>query len=165
VISTHDLISHRRWDVAIKHRFFAHLRYGGDPDSDRVYRWHIEQRKAANAKINLGMDGKSGTDQYVQDCRNLIKLMWEYGFLPQYAIPIDVDGELLGGAHRLACALALGIDAVPVERHHRRAIAPAWGEQWFIDNGLLESDLERLREDFSQWVACQNFQRAVSHQC
>lgn len=148
ILSPRALITPRRWDVAAKYRFFCHLRQGGDPDSERIYRWHILARKASNAKVNLGMDGKSGTDQYVRDCYALIRSMETYGFLPQFPIPIDIDGELLGGAHRLACALALGIDAVPVEGHQRRVFAPAWDNEWFRENGLPDSDYERLKQDW-----------------
>ena len=131
-------------DLAVKYRFFRHLCVGDDPDSERLYIWHIESRKAANAKINLGMDSKSGTDQYVTDCRNLLISMANRGFDPAYAIPVDPDGELLGGAHRVACALALGIETVPVERKDQRVWAPAWDRQWFVDNGMSASDLERV---------------------
>lgn len=126
---------------------------GDDRDSERVYRWHIEMRKSANAKIGLGMDSKPDTDRYVSDSRALLISMATKGFDPAYAIPIDPDGELLGGSHRLACALALGIDVVPVTRQQQRAWAPAWGEQWFRDNGMDDEDLRRLATDWRSLAA------------
>lgn len=152
-VRTADLITPRRIDLAVKWRFFCHLLNGDDPDSERVYRWHIEARKVANAKVNLGMDSKSGTDQYVTDCHNLISSMQQHGFLPKYAVPIDLDGELLGGAHRVACAVALGIDQVPVSREDRYVFAPSWGFAWFLDNGMPTDDLERLDQDWRALVA------------
>lgn len=131
----------------MKYRYFCHLCIGDDPDSERVYRHHLDARKAALAKINLGMDGKSGTDEYVHQARALLVSMATKGFDPAYAIPIDPDGELLGGAHRTACALALGIGDVPVKQHAQRAWAPAWGLEWFKDNGMATDDLARLRND------------------
>lgn len=131
----------------MKHRFFVSLLRGGDADAERLYRWHIATRKDANAKWGIGMDGKSGTDEYVTDCRNLVVSM-SYGFAPQYPIPIDPNGELLGGAHRLACALALGIATVPIAPQTRLAWAPAWDEAWFRAHGITGSDLERLRRDW-----------------
>jgi hypothetical protein len=144
------LVTPRRYDIAVKYRFFSHLRYGGDPESEKLYRWHIERRKASNAKVNLGMDGKSGTDQYVRDCCALIRSMNAYGFLPQYAIPIDPDGELLGGAHRLGCALALEIEEVPVVKFEKSAWAPPWNREWFVENGADAEDLARIEKD---WLA------------
>jgi hypothetical protein len=134
--------------LAVKARYFKHLIDGQDPDAGRVYRWHIEARKTANAKVRIGMDGKSGTDQYVADCRQLLLSMRRLGFLPEHAVPIDLRGELLGGAHRVACALALGIEDTPVIRKNSLVWAPPWGDLWFIDNGCPAEDLSRIRQDF-----------------
>jgi hypothetical protein len=136
----------------VKWRFFRHLCAGDDPDSERIYRWHLSARKAANAKINLGMDSKSGSDQYVADCRNLLVSMVNKGFDLAHAIPIDPDGELLGGAHRLACALALGIDVVPVTRQPQYAWAPAWDMNTFCDQGASTEDMVRIGKDWKALV-------------
>ena len=93
------------------------------------------------------MDGKSGTDQYVEDATRVARSMLRRGFVPLFAIPLDRNGELLGGAHRLACALALGLPTVPVTRLACAAWAPAWGEAWFVENGMGQEDLARLRGD------------------
>lgn len=94
------------------------------------------------------MDSKSGTDQYVTDCRNLLISMATKGYDPAYAIPIDPDGELLGGAHRLACALALGIETVPVERKEQKAWAPEWNQETLVMHGIDATDLDRIRADW-----------------
>ena len=60
---------------------------------------------------------------------------------------LTLDGELLDGSHRVACALALGLPEVPVKREARYVWAPPWGERWFIDHGMGEEDLERVRRD------------------
>lgn len=146
LVQASSLVTSRRADLAVKFRLFRHFISGGDPDAERIYRWHIEARKAANAKVNLGMDSKSGTDQYVADAKALIRSMWSRGFDPAFAIPIDPDGELLGGAHRLGCALALGIEHVPVTRRVTKIFAPSWGEDWFHDNGASTDDLVRIRD-------------------
>jgi hypothetical protein len=132
-----------------KHRFFLHLRGGNDPDAERVYRWHIEARKISNAALGFGMDGKVDTDHYVRMAGGLFVSMSLRGFLPQGAVPIDPNGELLGGAHRVACALALGINEIAVERHTALCWPPPWGEAWFLDNGMAAEDMERLRRDYA----------------
>src|SRR5688572_11114760 len=147
-LPTVHLVTPRRWDLAVKWRFFRHLLSNTDADAERVYRWHIEARRSANAKVHLGMDGKSGTDQYVQDCGRLVISMGAHGFKSECAIPIDPNGELLGGAHRVACALALGIEAVPVSRQARVAWAPAWDEAWFIAADTRAVDLAHIRKDW-----------------
>jgi hypothetical protein len=112
-------------------------------------------RQASNAKVHLGMDSKSGLAHYIETAGALCSSMARRGFvsIPQWCIPVDPNGELLGGAHRVACALALGIDEVVVRNEEHTAWAPPWGEQWFIDNGMEEFDLERLRQD---WASIQS---------
>jgi hypothetical protein len=141
-------VTARRYDIAVKWRFFRHLIQGGDPQSVYVYRWHIEARKLANAKLGIGMDGKVDTDHYLAAAGDLCRSMAYHGFDPAYAIPIDPDGELLGGAHRVACALALGIETVPVDRRADRVWAPRWDYEWFVANGMGEDDLSRLKADW-----------------
>jgi hypothetical protein len=85
---------------------------------------------------------------YVSSAKALHNAMVHEGFRTEFAIPIDLEGELLGGAHRLACALALGMETVPVQMHQRFAWAPPWGEEYFRDHGMQPADLDRLREDW-----------------
>jgi hypothetical protein len=135
----------------VKWRLFRHLLHGGDEDAVRVYRWHIEKRSGLRIKAGLPTDGwKRSLDDYLQSASALAGCMRRQGFFRGGAIPVDPDGELLGGAHRLACALALGIAEVPVTRDQRRVWAPAWGEAWFRDNEMAVEDIVRLRRD---WLA------------
>jgi hypothetical protein len=135
----------------VKWRLFNYFLLGGDNDAVRVYRWHITQRAASNAKLGLGMDGKADTDTYIETAAALCASMALRGFVdvPEWRIPVDPNGELLGGAHRVACALALGIEEVPVVRMPTPCWAPPWGEAWFVENGMDEEDLERLRQDWA----------------
>jgi hypothetical protein len=135
----------------VKWRLFRHLLWGNDHDAVRVYRFHIDQRQASNAKLGLGMDGKVNTDHYIETAAALCASMAHRGFvdIPEWRIPVDPNGELLGGAHRVACALALEIEEVPVVRMTTPAWAPPWGEAWFIENGMEPEDLERLRQDWA----------------
>lgn len=97
------------------------------------------------------MDANKDTlDDYLRIARRLFSSMRDHGFHPSGAIPIDPNGELLGGAHRTACALALKIETVPVIRHEREAWAPAWGRDWFVENGMAEKDLVRLGQDWAR---------------
>lgn len=125
------------------------LLHGGDPDAERVYRWHIEQRVGPRIERGLASDfWKRSVDDYVRSAKRLLASIHAGGFHSAGAIPIDPEGELLGGAHRMACALALGIADVPVTRERIRVWAPAWGLDWFTLNGMGEADLARLKEDW-----------------
>lgn len=133
----------------MKHRLFAHLLHGGDEDAVRVYRWHIEQRSGARMAAGIPTDGwKRSLDDYVISAAHLLAVMKTQGFFPAGAIPVDPDGEILGGAHRLACALALEIPSVPVTLDQCRVWAPAWGEEWFREKEMGEADLARVRTDW-----------------
>lgn len=105
-------------------------------------------------RAGLHTDGwKRTLDDYVGAARGLCRSMAEDGFRSDGAVPIDPAGELLDGAHRVACALALGIDAVPVKREARYAWAPGWGYEWFVAAGMGHDDLERLCRDFKELTA------------
>lgn len=154
LLPTRTLVTPRRFDLAVKWRFFKHLRNGGDPDAERVYCWHIERRSGARMAAGLPTDRwKRSVDDYVESARNLKHTMMAYGFVPEEAIPVDTAMELLNGSHRVACALALDIYLVPVTQEDRKASAPAWDYEWFVTNGMSENDLHRLRQDWSSLTA------------
>lgn len=93
--------------------------------------------------------GKSRIDLYVMEAVDLLFSMKAWDFWPEKPIPIDPSGELLGGAHRLACALALGIDCY-VQHMPQHVWAPAWDRQWFVDNGMSDEDLSRTLSDWKE---------------
>lgn len=135
--------------MAVKVRYFKFLRHGGDADAERVYRWHIDARSGSRMRAGFSTDRwKLTLEDYTEAARELCASVANYGFRPEGAIPIDPNGELLDGSHRVSCALALGIESVPVKQEDRTVWAPAWGEQWFIEHGMSDADLKRLRADF-----------------
>jgi hypothetical protein len=144
-------VTPRRWDLAVKWRLFRHLIKGNDPDAERVYRWHIEARSGHRMKAGVPTDKwKRSADDYVDFASILLLSMKSRGFHPGGVIPVDQDGELLDGSHRVACAIALDIPVIPyVVMRERQAWAPAWGEEWFVKEGCPAEDLERLRSDFA----------------
>ncbi len=91
---------------------------------------------------------KTSLEDYLSSAQALYQSMVAKGFDPAFPVPVDPNGELLGGAHRVACALALKIESIVVEHQERLVWAPAWGEQWFIQHGMSGEDLERLRQDW-----------------
>jgi hypothetical protein len=97
----------------------------------------------------LPTDGwKMSVDDYLRSAITLFQGVQWAGICDP--IPVDPSGELLGGAHRLACALAIGMPNVPIERRQHQAWAPEWGYRWFVDNGMGEDDLKRLRHDWRE---------------
>lgn len=91
---------------------------------------------------------KKSVGHYVISAWALFNAMSREGFRSEFAIPVDPDGEILGGAHRIGCALALGIAEIPVEHRPNRVWADAWDEAWFVRHGCPAEDLDRIRSDF-----------------
>ena len=110
----------------------------------------IEARCGHRMRAGLPTDRwKKSLEHYLASARALYGAMVHEGFNPSFPIPVDPDGELLDGSHRLACALALGLVEVPVERRDQFVWAPPWGETWFETQGMTASDLQRIREDWN----------------
>lgn len=122
-------------DLAVKHRFFKSLSGGDDPEAEEIYRLHIQARSGKRMEAGLATDQwKTETDDYVSSATGLLQSMSSSGFNDACAVPIDPDGELLGGAHRVACALSLGIPHIAVELRPEYVWAPAWDYLWFTEN-------------------------------
>ena len=148
-LPTRDLVTPRRLDLAVKHRLFSHLRTGGDAEAVDVYDWHIMKRSGARMAAGMPTDNwKTTIDHYHAAAAHLLASMEHNGFWPAHAIPVDLRGELLNGSHRLACAIALGIDEVPVERRTEYCWAKPWNREWFLANGVEPDVLERIERDW-----------------
>ena len=143
---TKRLITPRRLDLAVKWRFFRHLLGGNDGDAVDLYRWHIEQRSGHRIAAGLPTDRwKRSVDEYVTSATALLQSLRTYGFLGP--VPVDRNGELLDGSHRVACASALGIEEIPVDRQDRNVWAPAWDELWFRAR-MTDEGVNRLITDW-----------------
>jgi hypothetical protein len=132
-------------DLAVKWRYFRHLLHGGDDDAERVYLWHIAARRQSGY-----VDGQKGNlDAYLYGARALFASMHRHGFDPHFPVPLDQNKDLLGGAHRVACALALGIDVI-VQHIPQLAWAPRWDREWFLAHGCPLDDLQRICVDWGK---------------
>jgi len=147
------LVTPRRLDLAVKYRLFAHLS-GGDvpPNTLDLYFRHIKERVQHRWAQGLPMDRwKRELRHYGQGAINLHHSMRVMGYDKTRPIDIDMDGEIFGGAHRIACAIALGIKEIPVVEHTKqRVTAPAWGADWFRHHGFDDRDVESLVAELEQ---------------
>ena len=64
----------------------------------------------------------------------------------RYPISLSAGGHLLDGSHRLACAIAWGVERVPVEFTKRKDPASDYGREWFIEHGFDSELIARLDE-------------------
>ena len=96
----------------------------------------------------LPTDGwKRSPEDYMKASEYLLESLKSHGFRADEPIPIDKNGELLGGAHRVACACALGINVVSVVQRNTEVWAPPWNREWFVERGMHVEDLQRLDRD------------------
>ena len=91
---------------------------------------------------------KRSLDDYVASASALFSSMVIMGFAKEDAIPVDPNGEILDGSHRVACACALGYDTAPVNWMPRFVWAPPWDLEWFVAHNMDKNDLDRLRSDW-----------------
>ncbi len=136
----------------MKWRFFRHLHGGSDPDSERVYRWHIERRSGARIDAGVPTDQwKRSLDDYVKSAKDLYASMARDGFVTD--VPVDPNYELLDGSHRVACAVALEFEGIPVSHEARYVWAPPWGTAWFLENEVSSMDIARIMLDWDEMRA------------
>lgn len=133
----------------MKWRLFRHLATGRDPDAERVYRWHILARTGG---VERG-SWKRTTDDYVRAARELWASFRHRGYDPAYPIPIGSNGLQMGGAHRLAAALAFEVDVWTV-RLDTPGRARPWDLAWFHGMGAPYPDIARMLADWEAMKQC-----------
>lgn len=102
-------------------------------------------------KKGIATDGWKTTPQhYVDSCKTLLDNMSANGYAADAPIPVDNDGEIWNGAHRIACAAAIGFKEIPVYHKEGNVWAPDWGRQWFVQKGIWKHDLKRLDKDMEK---------------
>lgn len=137
-----SLFNRDRLDIAIKWRFFRHLIDRNDEEADRVYRLHITGRTGGREPGGW----KRCVEDYISAAHELLTSMHARGFDPAHPIPIGSNGRIRNGAHRIACALALGIDVV-VEHIDKPGTAEPWDEEWLRKGRLNDAEIARVKED------------------
>jgi hypothetical protein len=128
--------------LVVKWRLFSKPE---DTEARKLYLWHIATRRGSG----FVDANKKGVEVYLGAALELLSSMLERGFSPSFPIPVDPEGEILGGAHRTACALAIGIPVV-IERRETPVWAPAWDASWFKRYGLPEEQVEALLNDYAR---------------
>lgn len=138
------MLTPERLDIAVKWMYFRHLLEGNDPDSERLYCWHIEERTGGREPRGW----KCSIEDYVTVCKTLLKDMLNFGFNPNYPLEYGKNGKLRGGAHRLACSLLLGLDVYYVVVPANGAMT--WSENWFVRHGIAPEDLQSIKTTWKQ---------------
>jgi hypothetical protein len=137
-VSPASLISLNRLDVFLKKLYFDVISGRRIEDSGLIknlYRKHIFLRTGGIEPPDLYSEQhfteKISIGDYEAQAQDLYKSIEAKGFNQQKAIAVSDDLLLMNGAHRLAAAVSLGLDAIPIERS---AGGGLWGTEWFKYN-------------------------------
>ncbi len=92
---------------------------------------------------------KSGWEAFDQSFKALITSMREQGFRRNDFIPLDNKGRMINGRHRLAVAIALGID-VWTRSYDYDGIRLCFDRQWLFDNGFSDAEIAEIMEAYHE---------------
>jgi hypothetical protein len=76
--------------------------------------------------------------------------MKQNGFDENCAVPYTDEGLLLNGAHRIACAAALGTDIVTTVIYDNKQTRKPWGLEWFQNNQFTEKQIEFVQSLYNE---------------
>lgn len=135
-----------RMDVAVKALYARALLGGpaahsGYPAED-VYLRHIQFRTGG---AEPGDEGRKGSlASFTLEFARLVESMKAHGFDPACPIPVARrTGLILNGAHRLAAALAIGLERVPVIREDG-VDGLTWDFDWFVRHAFRPGELDEI---------------------
>lgn len=121
-------------------RLDTFVRYGCVVEGGKWWKVYKKMQYARNL-----MSAK-GVGRRIAEFERLIKSMKRDGFRTDLkGIRLDDDLELVNGSHRLAVALALGIDKVAVTWPPRwKKVRRGYSEKWFRKNGFSKSRIAKI---------------------
>ncbi len=94
---------------------------------------------------------KKGVEDFDEAFIALLKSMKENGFKREKFIPLDADGKMINGSHRLAAALALGEDVwvLKYELYKGNLSFMKFTVEWMRENGFGEEEVQILANIFA----------------
>lgn len=131
-VSSKYLLNINRFDLLAKLDYLNNFQYSDRSDwSTTIYLEHI---KAFNNFHEQDGSGKDGATNFLEGFNKLYKSFRQQGFDKDISIiPIDKDGVIIDGAHRLACSIRLNLD---VYCWVTDRAAKKYSYQYFMDKGF-----------------------------
>jgi len=127
-----QLLTAKRFDVIAKYLYVRFNSMGLDTDwANLVYREHI---RVFNGCVEVDGTEKYGADSFVSAFDSVIESIRQTGFSPEEPpLPVDADGIILDGAHRLAACLYYK-SFLRVRK--MTDIAPEYDYKYFVKRGI-----------------------------
>ncbi len=99
---------------------------------------------------------KRGIRDFEEAFISLINSMKENGFQKEKFIPLDADGKMINGSHRLAAALALGekVWVLKYELFKGNLSFLKFSLEWFRENGFEEEEVCFVQSNFKILIFC-----------
>jgi hypothetical protein len=129
-IDPHHFVTPARLDIVVKLMFFECVK------NAHIYRRHIEGRSGGREKRSW----KMSVQDYITAAGDLMRSMRANGFDPSEPVELGCNLGLRGGAHRIACALALDI-TIRVRIADKPGNAALWDEAYMRRAGMTDQDL------------------------
>ncbi len=119
-----------RYDTLLRYlTFFWHTQGQGDAFSQ----YERMQRTRVNRETSIFFE-------------RLISSVQRSGFaVDRHPILLNHNGTLVDGSHRLACALAVGADTIPVRIEQHKAPRD-YNRSWFLENGFDGNAIQEMDE-------------------
>ncbi len=92
---------------------------------------------------------KSGWKAFKQDLDDLVASMQKEGFKREGFVPVDKQGRLINGAHRIAVAIAYGIDAW-IRNYPFEGLELEFSEKWLKENGFSSEEVCYIMNAYRQ---------------
>lgn len=147
-INTKELFNRKRLDLIVKYLYAKEIfekpdnLYSKDIYKD-LYIRHILMRNGG-VTSHLETLQKRCVDDYCKEFEKLICNMREKGFDKNFPVEITTGGLISNGAHRIATAMALGINTEAIIKDD----GFSWGFDWFNDNGFNIEDKQRILKGY-----------------
>lgn len=147
-INTNELLNRKRLDLIVKYLYAKDILeepdnlYSKDTYKD-LYIRHILMR-TGGITSSLETLQKQCVDDYCKEYKTLIYKMKEKGFDKNFPVEVTTDGLISNGAHRIAAAMALGLNTEIITKN----TGYSWDFNWFCENGFNTEDKQRILKGF-----------------
>lgn len=147
LINPNKLVSCDRFDIFAKY-IYAKYRKNSVPEdwAEKVYLAHI---KVFNGFVENDNSNKIGSDSFINEFNALLDSISANGFDPKTSIiPVDSDGVIIDGAHRVAASLLSGAD---VQISKLKTHAPSYNYEYFLKNGLSKDFCDHIALEYCNY--------------
>lgn len=134
-----------RIDIIIKYLYAISILSGKGQDFyKKLYLDHIN---AFNGFVEADDTNKVGSESFDNNFRALLKSIQEHGFDDKHIIPVQANGIPLDGAHRIAIAMALGLQVKTFKICDTKPVC--FNLAFFNNRGMENFEIDFIAEQYA----------------